>query len=71
MNPYKFKVFFKKTFLTGNLKGLSVEETCQFASDTAALRFIDSLEEIDLDRPGVDFGTKAKYIVSDIYIKDI
>ena len=61
-----YTVNYKKSFLTGNLKGFTVDESVIFPTKESATRFMDSL----LLGTKSDVITGSKWLVSNIEISN-
>ena len=68
MNTKPFEVEFNKTFVSGNLEGLSVRECVRFAIIETANRYAKSLERSNKNSPIIPAVGNSKYYGSEIKI---
>lgn len=65
----KVVVTYKKTFLNGNLAGLTVQAEVPWSSLQCAEYFVENIAEMTAENPGVDACTLSRFFVTDITIE--
>ena len=62
------KVQGNKTFLTGNLAGLTVPVSFPVATWNAAMKCLGDLQKLTQENPGEDCVTKDRFYTSNLFV---